>query len=95
MGRGIEVDPARVPIYPETRRVCELLDADPFGLIGSGSLLIACDPEESRALIAALTDAGVEASDIATVIEGEGVTVRSGTWPRFAVDEVARLLAEL
>ena len=37
----------RVPVSPETRRLCALLGADPLGLIASGSLLVCCDPAEA------------------------------------------------
>ena len=49
-GRGVLVHRERVPVSPETERVCALLGADPLGLIASGSLLICCDPAEAAAL---------------------------------------------
>ena len=91
-GVGVRVRPRAVPIYPETRRICDLLDADPLGVIGSGSLLIVCAPEESAQLTAALTDGGVEATEIGEIVTGSGVIAERGDWPAFDVDEVARLL---
>jgi len=98
-GRGIAVDSAAVPIYAETARLCALLGADPLGLIGSGSLLICCDPGESEALRGALGDAGIAATDIGEVGRpGAGVDARANgrpvPWPAFAVDEAARVLAD-
>lgn len=99
-GHCIRVDLDRIPVFPETRRVCGLLGIDPLGLIGSGSLLIACRPGGAATLIAQLTAEGIEATIIGEVLEpvAPGVAivegVRSGApaeWPRFAVDEVARL----
>lgn len=105
---AIGVDADAVPLYEETRRICELLDADPLGLIGSGSLLICCAPEQTADLLVRLTRAGVEAARIGTVLEpGSGVRAWHGCsdpetaarrgcaaagWPAFAVDEVARVL---
>jgi hydrogenase maturation factor len=92
-GCGVRVDVHRVPVYPETRRVCELLGADPLGLIGSGSMLVACSPDETASLVGALEAAGIEATDFGEVVEGSGVTATDGEWPVFEVDEAARLLA--
>ncbi len=99
-GHRIRAHLDRIPVFPETRRVCALLGIDPLGLIGSGSLLIACRPAGAATLIAQLTAEGIEATDIGEVLEpavpGDPVVegMRAGlpaAWPRFAVDEVARL----
>lgn len=99
-GHRIRADMDRIPVFPETRRVCELLGIDPLGLIGSGSLLIACRPGGVATLIAQLAAEGIEATDIGEVLEpaapGDAIVegARAGApaeWPRFAVDEVARL----
>jgi hydrogenase expression/formation protein HypE len=97
-GREVAVERDAVPVYGETTRLCALLGADPLGLIGSGSLLICCAPEEAGALLEALRAAGVAATDIGAVARrGAGVSARASgrpvAWPVFAVDEAARLLA--
>ncbi len=97
-GHGLLVEPARVPVYPETQRVCAALGLDPLGLIGSGSLLLVCRPEAVAAVLAALDVEGVAATEIARFIAGEaGVRVvggdRAPAWPRFAADEAARALS--
>jgi rhamnosyltransferase len=38
---GITIDTDRVNVLPETRRICEALDLDPWGLISSGALFSA------------------------------------------------------
>jgi len=63
-GRDLMVHVERVPVLPEAARLCALLGADPLGLIGSGSLLICCDPAETEALGAKLGEAGIAAADI-------------------------------
>jgi hydrogenase expression/formation protein HypE len=98
-GREIVVHRERVPLLAETRRLCDLLDADPLGLIASGSLLVSCRPEETGALLAALEGEGIPAAVIAEMGEpGAGVTALerglAAPWPEFAADEAARLLAE-
>jgi hydrogenase expression/formation protein HypE len=97
-GRGVCVHRERVPVSPETARVCALLGADPLGLIASGSLLICCDPAVAAALAGALAATGIPAADIGELTEdGAGVVAlerdRPAPWPEFSTDEAARLLA--
>jgi hydrogenase maturation factor len=75
-----------------------MLGLNPLGLIGSGSLLICCRPHCAAELSAAVRAAGVEATEIGEVLEtGAGVAAyREGQpteWPRFEVDEIARLFS--
>lgn len=93
---GIELD--RIPIYPETDRICRVMGLKPLGLIGSGSLLIACRPDQADPLIEEIRRAGIEAACIGEVLEaGRGVEVRgpaAGTpWPAFETDEITRLFS--
>jgi hydrogenase expression/formation protein HypE len=95
-GRRLRLHLDRIPLYPETERVCAALGLDPLGLIGSGSLLLVCAPSQTAALAAALGQAGIEVTDIGEVLEeGEGVeALAAGTpaeWPTFERDEVSRL----
>ncbi len=99
-GHRIRADLDRIPVFPETQRMCDLLEIDPLGLIGSGSLLIACRSGGAATLIAQLTAEGIEATIIGEVLEPAvpGVEIVEGVragapakWPRFAVDEVAHL----
>ena len=97
-GHGVVVHRERVPVSPETRRVCALLQADPLGLIASGSLLICCDPAEAAGLAGTLEAAGIQTTDIGELTkESAGVVAlerdRPAPWPSFDVDEAARLLA--
>ncbi len=97
-GFGIRVDLGAVPILRETRRICRLLGVHPLGLIGSGSLLIACRPAGRGRLEHALGAAGIRSTRIGEVVDrGPGVEAfRSGRrvrWRSFEVDEVARLFA--
>ena len=98
-GRGILVHRDRVPVSAGTRRICELLAADPLGLIASGSLLICCDPTEAPDLLAALAAAGMPGTDIGELTErGAGVAAlergRPAPWPSFVTDEAARILEQ-
>jgi hydrogenase maturation factor len=94
----LRIETDRIPVYPETTRICSMLGLNPLGLIGSGSLLICCRPHCAAELSAAVRAAGVEATEIGEVLEtGAGVAAyREGQpteWPRFEVDEIARLFS--
>jgi hydrogenase expression/formation protein HypE len=97
-GRRLRLHLDRIPVYPETARICSALDLDPLGLIGSGSLLITVAPEEAEELIEAIRAGGIQVSDIGQVVEpGRGVEAfRAGlpaVLPAFDRDEVSRLVA--
>jgi hydrogenase expression/formation protein HypE len=97
-GRGLRIQRNRVPVYPQTRRMADILGIDPLGLIGSGSLLICCRPQYARQLVGDLEKSGIAVADIGEVtIAEEGIEAlengRSVPWPRFDVDEITRLFA--
>jgi hydrogenase maturation factor len=97
-GYGIAVQVPRIPIFPETDRLCRAMGIDPLGLIGSGSLLISCTAGSSEILLRKLAASGIPAAHIGTVLdERPGIRAFDGEaeveWPRFAVDEIARLFA--
>lgn len=95
-GRGIHIRCDALPVYPQTRRMGEMLGIDPLGLIGSGSLLICCRPNRADRLLSELEKAGIMATDIGVVTaSGTGIdAVERGTpvaWPHFDVDEITRM----
>jgi hydrogenase expression/formation protein HypE len=99
-GCRLRVHIDRIPVYPETRRICRLLGIHPFGLIGSGGLLICCRPGAAGKLQRRIEADGIEVARIGEVTrKGTGVEAlrngRAARWPRFAVDEIARLFAGL
>lgn len=92
----IRVEKDRIPIYPETEKICSLLGIHPLGLIGSGSLLICCSKNSSDHLMAAIKTKGIEVSCIGEVLgKGNGIEAienrQAVTWPQFEVDEIATL----
>lgn len=95
-GCRLRVNLDRIPVFRETRRVCRRLGIHPLGLIGSGSLLICCRPRHSQRLEGDLRRTGIQVTCIGAVAEkGIGVQAfrggRPARWPRFEVDELARL----
>jgi hydrogenase expression/formation protein HypE len=94
----LQIDPQLVPIYPETQRLCDFYQIDPWGVIASGSLLIAADMADVDAIVHALRTARIEAALIGHVIESSAqpvVRVRRGdelySLRTFARDEIAKL----
>ena len=94
----IRVWARRIPVFPETARICRLLGIDPLGLIGSGSLLIVCRPDSRERLREALGDRGIQATWVGEVlgpgsrveaVDGEG---KSLPWPHFETDELPRAI---
>ena len=102
-GRAIRVDIDNIPVYPETQKICGLLDINPLGLIGSGSLLICCRSKDCKKLMKAvgaagedIAAAGVEITPIGEVLEkGQGIRAykreKQVPWPAFEVDEITKL----
>ena len=95
-GNRLSVNIAEIPVFPETSEICALLDIHPFGLIGSGSLLLTCYPEASQLILDGFEEAGISAANIGVVLdEGAGVeaTDEAGNpveWPVFEADELGR-----
>jgi HAD superfamily hydrolase (TIGR01549 family) len=92
----IIVDMDMIPVYPQTENICRLLNIDPIGLIGSGSLLICCRKDEVEHLMSRIQGAGIDVTCIGEVLEaGRGIKAvkqeKPVYWPCFEVDEITRL----
>lgn len=95
-GYGISVDMDAIPVFPETEDICRLLDISPLGLIGSGTLLICCRPNQSKKMMGTLLNEGIRVTCIGEVMDQEaGINAHTQAgpqdWPAFEVDEIARL----
>lgn len=94
---GAAIDRNAVPVLPETRAIAEELGLDPLGMLGSGSLLVAANPDAVAALITAGSGAGIDVQELGHVVAAtEGITLRDSRhqtpMPRFDTDEVSRAL---
>jgi hydrogenase expression/formation protein HypE len=98
-GVGAFIDSAALPVYPETRALCEALHLDPLGLIASGALLAAVTADSAPDVVQSLEREGIPATVIGTLRETPGVVLRSAhaerPLPTFARDEIARFFDEL
>ena len=92
----IRVNMNKIPVFPQTEKICRLLNINPIGLIGSGSLLICCKKDETDRLMARIRKADIDVTCIGKVLStGRGIEAfnRAGPteWPSFEVDELTRL----
>lgn len=62
---GAVVDKAAIPVLPETIAIAESVGVDPYRLMASGSLLIAC--ENGAETVSALKEVGIPASVIGRI----------------------------
>ena len=92
----IKINMDMIPVLAETRKICRLLNIQPLGLIGSGSLLICCQQTACESLLNSIRQSGVKVTCIGEVLEkGQGIAAfkngRPAVWPRFEVDEITQL----
>ena len=82
-----------------TRTLCDVFHLNPLGIISSGAMLIASEPEKSEAICQALGTAGINADIIGKFLPSE-----DGLWledavgtrqplPVFETDEIAKLFS--
>ena len=95
-GHRIKINMDTIPVFAQTRKICRLLDINPLGLIGSGSLLICCREAGCEDLMAAVRKAGIEITCIGEVLQpGRGIIAEKNRqptpWPQFETDEITKL----
>ncbi len=94
-GLGIEIDLDRVPIFEETRAICDYFKLNPLGLIASGSLLIVASGKSAPKVVRAIEALGVECAEIGR-IGGKGLRGlrhgRRARLPDLKGDEIAKTL---
>lgn len=97
---GVWVDYNAIPLLPETRVLCQALGLDPLGLLASGSLVMAVEPEKAEAICQVEEEAGILTSVIGHLLpERETFLLRKEgqdlPLPVFGQDEIARFLESL
>ena len=95
-GHQIKINKETIPVYAQTRKICQRLDIDPLGLIGSGSLLICCREAACEDLMKDIGKAGIDVTCIGEVLHpGQGIIAVRGKqpvpWPQFETDEITKL----
>ena len=75
-GVGIEFDLGLIPVHPITRKLCRYYCVNPYKLISSGSMLIAC--ADGKALASGLRALGIDAAVIGKAVDNGGVVRSTG-----------------
>ena len=75
-GCGMVLYPEKVLMHPITKKICQKFGIDPYRLISSGSMLIACDDGEG--MVKGLAAIGIPAAVIGKAVES-GVSTADGT----------------
>lgn len=88
-GCAISAKRSAISILPATLAICKQLSLDPYRLIGSGSLLIAC--EDGARMVNALKTAGIDSAIIAHAIKGEMSDLDGEPIQEPHADEIYRL----
>lgn len=70
-GLGVHLFGDHIHIYPETDTLAAEFGLDPLGLIASGALLVACDPDDTDVILDQIRDHDTEAFVIGKFIEAE------------------------
>jgi hydrogenase expression/formation protein HypE len=93
-GVALRIDAERVLWFEPGVAVARALDADPWGVLASGTLLSAFPESEAERARQALAADGRAASVIGRAEAGSGVRLASGeALPRYERDELSRVLA--
>ncbi len=96
-GVGLRIDEEAIPILDEARHICEVFGLDPLGLIASGSLLVACAPDDAGAIVGALQQATISAAIVGEAIPPhDGVNLvcagQAREMPRYDQDELTKII---
>lgn len=80
-GIGLEIELKKIPLKQETVEICEFFGISPYGLISSGSMLMASS--DGNRLVMDLKKAGISASVIGKATAGNDRVVINGEERRF------------
>jgi hydrogenase maturation factor len=76
-GKGAEVYINEIDIHPVTKKICSMLNIDPYRLLSSGCMLIVC--KNGNEMVQGLRDIGVNAKIIGRITDiSEGVRTAQG-----------------
>ena len=72
----------KIPVYEETKLICQALKIDPLKTIGSGTLIISASPGKTREIVDALREKGIGVSVVGEIVDksrGSYILRRDGT----------------
>jgi hydrogenase maturation factor len=68
---GFQVYEEKIPIQPETQKICDYFKIDPLQLISSGALLISAEPEFAEKIVRELKQNQIDASVIGEFLQNK------------------------
>jgi hydrogenase maturation factor len=68
---GFQVYEEKIPIKPETQKICDYFKIDPLQLIGSGALLISAGPEFAEKIVRELKQNQIDASVVGEFLQNK------------------------
>ncbi len=94
--KGVQVWEDKIPMEPETRKICEFFNIDPLRLISSGSMVIIVPEDKKEQMEAAMAEAGVAAHIIGRIEEKEyGLKIGNIDIAPPSSDEIYRVVGKL
>jgi hydrogenase maturation factor len=66
---GIIAYEEKIPVYEETKLICQALKIDPLKTIGSGALIVSASPEKAREIVDALREKGIGVSVVGEIVD--------------------------
>ncbi|MBC7189211.1 hydrogenase expression/formation protein [Candidatus Aerophobetes bacterium] len=74
---GIYIEEEKVPVFEETKLLCEKFSLDPLSLLASGALLVIINPEDEEKLLCAYRKAKITCAKIGKITpKEEGVIIK-------------------
>lgn len=70
-GKGVQIWEDKIPMEPETEKICEFFNIDPLRLISSGSMVIIVPAGKQNEMESAMAEAGVTCSIIGKIEDKE------------------------
>lgn len=96
---GLVIEQERIPVFAETRILCQTYQINPLGMIASGALLFTAAPAYKDAILHAFARQHIPCAQIGLVVEKEcGVILKDGgkeyALPHFAKDEILKIFTD-
>ena len=99
---GLEIEEDKIPVFPESLKLCNEFNLNPLGVIASGALIIITANEAAGKIRKLLKDNRIPVSVIGKVVSGAGVKLvkkgkrgmrrKMSVCPYFPQDEITKIL---
>ncbi|MDO4745749.1 MAG: AIR synthase family protein [Bacillota bacterium] len=94
-GKGVQIWEDKIPMEPETRKICEYFNIDLLRLISSGSMVIIVPEDKKDEMEKAMAEAGVKSHIIGRIEEKEfGIKIDGTDIAPPSSDEIYRVVGK-